>query len=174
MAMVICNRKFRCCTSTSWREQHLNFPSLVTWRSFITSHAWALAGDAAGQGAGPPGRGCWWQVTVPWPHWLPKSPEHILNSVVYWVECCSINSWNRWSASICCCIVRTVTWLPMWSKMAYVYLDGTPSRMSWTENRHVPDSQSLATKSPAPGAPPPWPAASPASAQAREVMKLRH
>ena len=27
----------------------------------------------------------------------------------------------------------------MWSKMADVYLDGTPSRMSWTENRHVPD-----------------------------------
>ena len=36
--MVICNRKFRCCTSTSWREQHLNFPTLATWRSFITSN----------------------------------------------------------------------------------------------------------------------------------------
>ena len=75
----------------------------------------------------------------PWPHWLPKSPEHILNGVVCWVECCSINSWNGWSASICCCVVRTVTWLPMWSKMANVYLDGMPSRMCWTENRHVPD-----------------------------------
>ena len=34
---------------------------------------------------------------------------------------------------VCCCVVRTVTWLPMWSKMADVYLDGTPSRMSWTK-----------------------------------------
>ena len=40
----------------------------------------------------------------PWPDWLPKSPEHILNGVVCWVECCSINSWNGWSASICCCV----------------------------------------------------------------------
>ena len=76
----------------------------------------------------------------PWPHWLPKSPKsHILNEVVCWMECCSINSWTGWSASICCCVVRTVTWLPMWSKMAGVYLDGMPSRMCWTENRHVPD-----------------------------------
>ena len=76
----------------------------------------------------------------PWPHWLPKSPKsHILNGVVCWVECCSINSWTGWSASICCCVVRTVTWLLMWSKMAGVYLDGMPSRMCWTENRHVPD-----------------------------------
>ena len=40
----------------------------------------------------------------PRPDWLPKSPEHILNGVVCWVECCSINSWNGWSASICCCV----------------------------------------------------------------------
>ena len=50
-------------------------------------------------------------------------------------------TWREWGLwpSICCCVVRTVTWLPMWSKMADVYLDGTPSRMSWTENCHVPD-----------------------------------
>ena len=42
----------------------------------------------------------------PWPDWLPKSPEHILNGVVVvcWVECCSINSLNGWSVSICCCV----------------------------------------------------------------------
>ena len=67
--MVICNRKFRCCTSTSWREKHLNFPTLVTWRSFITSRAKALAGDTAGQGAGPRGGavgGKW--LWIPGPH----------------------------------------------------------------------------------------------------------
>ena len=53
--MVICNRRFSCCTNTSWTEKHFNFPTLVTWRSFITSRAWALAGDAAGQGVGPRG-----------------------------------------------------------------------------------------------------------------------
>ena len=52
LAMVICIRRFRCCTSTSWREKHFNFPTLVTWRSFLTSRAETLAGDAAGQGAG--------------------------------------------------------------------------------------------------------------------------
>ena len=46
---------------------------------------------------------------------------------------------NLYIYYVCCCVVRTVTWLPMWSKMADVYLDGTPSRMSWTQNRHVPD-----------------------------------
>ena len=52
MAIVICSRWFRCCTSTSWTEVHFNFPTLVTWRSFLTSRAKALAGDAADQGAG--------------------------------------------------------------------------------------------------------------------------
>ena len=46
---------------------------------------------------------------------------------------------NLYIYYVWCCVVRTVTWLPMWSKMADVYLDGTPSRMSWTQNRHVPD-----------------------------------
>ena len=51
--MVICNRKFCCCTSTSWTGNYFDFPMLVTWRSLLTSRAWALAGgDAAGQGAG--------------------------------------------------------------------------------------------------------------------------
>ena len=54
---MICNWRFSCCTSTSWIEKHFNFPTLVTWRSFITSCAWALAGDAAGQGGGAPGAG---------------------------------------------------------------------------------------------------------------------
>ena len=75
----------------------------------------------------------------PWPHWLPNSVEHFLNGVVSWVQCSPINSWNGWSPSVCCCVVRTVTWLPMRFKMADVYLDGTPSRMGWKENRHVPD-----------------------------------
>ena len=51
--MAICNRRFRCCTSIHWTGELFNFPTLVTWRSFITSRAQALAGDAAGQGAGP-------------------------------------------------------------------------------------------------------------------------
>ena len=38
--------------STSWTGKHFNFLRLVTWRNFLTSRAWALAGDAAGQGAG--------------------------------------------------------------------------------------------------------------------------
>ena len=38
--------RFRCCTSTSWTEKHFNFPTLVTWRSFLTSRAWALTGHA--------------------------------------------------------------------------------------------------------------------------------
>ena len=71
----------------------------------------------------------------PWPDWLPKSPEHILNRVVCWVECCSINSWNGWSASICCCVVRTVTWLPIWSKMADVFW--TVHRPEWVGRKTV-------------------------------------
>ena len=71
----------------------------------------------------------------PWPDWLPKSPEHILNGVVCWMECCSINSWDGWSASICCCVVRTVTWLPMWSKMADVFW--TVHRPEWVGRKTV-------------------------------------
>ena len=36
----------------SWTGKYLNFPMLVRWRSFLTSRAWPLAGDAGGQGAG--------------------------------------------------------------------------------------------------------------------------
>ena len=38
-ATVITKRRFRCSTSTSWTEKHFNFPTLVTWRSSITSPA---------------------------------------------------------------------------------------------------------------------------------------
>ena len=36
-------------SARTWK--HFNFPTLVTWRSFLTSRAQALAGDAEGQGA---------------------------------------------------------------------------------------------------------------------------
>ena len=55
---MICNGKFRCCTSTSSTEKHFNFPTLVTWRSFLTSRAWALETPQVR------GWGCWWQATV--------------------------------------------------------------------------------------------------------------
>ena len=73
---MIYNRKFSCCTSTSWTEKHFNFPTLVTWRSFITSRAWALAGDAAGQGAGPRGGA----VGGKW-LWLGATGRHTSNSL---------------------------------------------------------------------------------------------
>ena len=50
--MVICNRRFRCYTITSWTEKHFNLPTLVKWRGFLTSRALALVGDAEGQGSG--------------------------------------------------------------------------------------------------------------------------
>ena len=97
----------------------------------------------------------------PWPDWLPKSPEHILNGVVCWVECCSINSWNGWSASICCCArshgcpcdpkwpmffwtVHRPEWVGRKTVMSLTGNSGLPRLNSWRKSSDIP----LPTQSP--------------------------
>ena len=70
-------------------EAEYSYVCIWLWWFAIGNFA---AGDAAGQGAGPPGRGCWWQVTVPGgPHVGP------MNFAIWAlsVGCKQLDHWNK-------------------------------------------------------------------------------